>query len=44
MVAQKKGNQREEPGLSPGKPHYLKPILKLQVEKLAESKDPRGKT
>lgn len=31
VVAQEKGNQRKEPGQSPGKPHYLKLTLKLQV-------------
>lgn len=43
-VAQKKSEQRKDPGWSPRKPHYPRLTLKLPVKELAESRDPRGKT
>lgn len=41
--AQRKREQRKDPGESPRKPHYLRFTLKLQIKELEESRNPRRK-
>lgn len=42
-VVQKKRKQRKDLGQRSGKPYYISPTLKMLVEKLAKSRDPRRK-
>lgn len=42
-VVHKKRKPRKDLGQSSGKPYYVSLTLKMQVEKLAKSRDPRRK-